>query len=257
MNEKTKAQDELTKRTCSGAYLAMPDGVLPYSAYPFMLHEVFALPWNIHIVDHCMSIQSLSCTGVREELSESCQGCSQLLTHRIVEAILHRMKNGIHINTNYAYQPIGGLIEVLCKKSAVLDGLRFKQLLTSRTMARRARTVGQYERLVMAMSEGKVNRLDVLLRAGLNRGVGVRGMMGLLDRARKGLYKLKTFTEEDRSRGLLFLWLGGARVARLAHQTLGTPSRLTLHYGSGANSTVTSLSPSAGFPTKSEIQHNI
>ena len=109
----------------------------------------------------------------------------------------------------------------------------------------------------MAMSEGKVNRLDVLLRAGLNHGVGVRGMMGLLDRARKGLYKPKTFTEEDMSRGLLFLRLGGARVARLAHQTLGTPSRSTLHYGSGANSTVTSLSPSAGFPTKSEIQHNI
>ena len=145
MNEKTKAQDEPTKRTCSGAYLAMPDEVLPYSAYPFMLHEMFALSWNIHIVDHCMSIQSLSCTGVREELSESCQGCSQLLTHRIVKAILHQMKNGIHINTNYAYQPIGGLIEVLHKKSAVLDGLRFKQLLTSQTMARQAQTVGQYE----------------------------------------------------------------------------------------------------------------
>ena len=107
------------------------------------------------------------------------------------------------------------------------------------------------------MSEGKVNRLDMLLQAGLNRGVGVRGMMGLLDHARKGLYKPKTFTEEDMSRGLLFLRLGGAHVARLAHQTLGTPSRSTLRYGSGANSTVTLLSPSAGFPTKSEIQHNI
>ncbi|KAF8259666.1 hypothetical protein EI94DRAFT_1773898 [Lactarius quietus] len=79
----------------------------------------------------------------------------------------------------------------------------------------------------------------------------------LLDHARKGLYKPKTFTEEDMSHGLLFLRLGGARVASLAHQTLGTPSRTTLRYGLGAKSTVTSLSPSAGFPTKSEIQHNI
>ncbi|KAH8982664.1 hypothetical protein EDB86DRAFT_3126490 [Lactarius hatsudake] len=106
----------------------------------------------------------------------------------------------------------------------------------------------------MAMSEGTVNRMDALLRAGLNQGVGVRGMMELLDRARNGLYKPKNFTEEERSRGLLFLRLGGARVASLAHQTLGAPTLSTLRYGS---STVTSLSPSAGFPTRSEIQGNI
>ncbi|KAH9008274.1 hypothetical protein EDB84DRAFT_1671878 [Lactarius hengduanensis] len=109
----------------------------------------------------------------------------------------------------------------------------------------------------MAMSKGSVNRLDALLRAGLNRGLGVRGMMELLDRARKGLYKPKNFTEEEMSRGLLFLRLGGARVARLAHQTLGAPSLSTLRHRSNAISLQASLSPCAGFPTKSEIQHNI
>ena len=70
----------------------------------------------------------------------------------------------------------------------------------------------------MAMSEGNVNHLDALLRVGLNRGLGVRGMMELLDWARKGLYKPRNFTEEEMSRGLLFLRLGGAHVASLAHQ---------------------------------------
>ncbi|KAH9016244.1 hypothetical protein EDB84DRAFT_1567344 [Lactarius hengduanensis] len=210
-----------TTNPCSGAYLAMPDGVLPYSAYPFMLHEVFVLPWHVHLVGPRMSIQSIHCAGVRETSSDSLEG------------ILHRISNGIHTNTVYAYQPIAGLIEILRKKCAMLDGLRFKQLSVSRTLATRARTVGQYEQLVMAMSEGTVNRMDALLRAGLNRG---------------------NFTEEERSRGLLFLRLGGARVASLAHQTLGAPTLSTLRYGS---STVTSLSPSAGFPTRSEIQGNI
>ncbi|KAH9025375.1 hypothetical protein EDB85DRAFT_2075051 [Lactarius pseudohatsudake] len=166
-----------------------------------------------------------------------------------MEGILARIKNGIHENTNYAYQPIGGLIEVLRKKTALLDGLHFKQLSTSRTLATRARTVGQYEQLVMAMSEGSVNHLDALLRAGLNCGLGVRGMMELLDRVRKGLYKPKNFTEEEMSRGLLFLRLGGAHVARLAHQTLGAPSN--------AISLQASLLPCVGFPTRSEIQRNI
>lgn len=154
---------EAMERPCTGAYLEMPDGVLPYSAYPFMLHEVYVLPWNIHLVDHRISIQSTHCAGVQETSSESCWACSQLLTHRIVESILYRIKNGIHTNTNLVYQPIGGLIEIVRKKSAMLDGLHFKQLSTSRTLATWARTVGQYKQLVMAMSEGSVNCLDALL----------------------------------------------------------------------------------------------
>jgi hypothetical protein len=75
----------------------------------------------------------------------------------------------------------------------------------------------------MAMSKGSVNRLDALLRAGINRGVGVRGMLEMLDHAQKGLYKPNNFTEEEMSHGLLFLRLGGARVASLAHQSLSGP----------------------------------
>ncbi|KAF8260231.1 hypothetical protein EI94DRAFT_1773743 [Lactarius quietus] len=151
------------------------------------------------------------------------QACSQLLTHRIVEGILQQVKTGVHASTSYMYQPIGGLIE----------------------------------QLVMAMAEGKVNQLDTLLQTGLNRGLGIRGLMVLLDCERKGLYKPKSFTEEEMSHGLLFLRLGGARVASLVHQTLGTPTLLMLRYGSLAKSTITSLLPSAGFPTKAEIQCNI
>lgn len=139
----------------------------------------------------------------------------------------------------------------------MLNGLRFKQLLTSQTLATRAQTLGQYEQFVMAMSKENVTHLDALLQVGLNHGVGVRGMMELLDQARKGLYKPKNFTEEEMSHGLLFLWLGGAHVASLAHQTLSVPTLSMLHYGSAANSTITSLSPSAGFPTHSEVQSNL
>ena len=53
--------------------------------------------------------------------------------------------------------------------------------------------------------------------------------------------------------GLLFLWLGGAHVASLAHQTLGLPGVLTLRHSSA----VTLLSPSASFPSKMEICHNL
>ena len=167
------------------------------------------------------------------------------------------MTNGIHANTNFVYQPIAGLIKILQKKCEMLDGLCFKQLLISWTMATQAQTLGQYEQFVMAMSKGNVNCLDALLWVGLNCGLGMRGMMELLDQARKGLYKPTNFTEEEMSHRLLFLQLGGAHVVSLAHQTLGTPTLSTLHYGSAAKSTITSLSPSAGSPTWSEVQSNL
>jgi hypothetical protein len=45
LSRKPSAQvTEPMARPCTGVYLEMPDGVLPYSAYPFMLHEVFVLP---------------------------------------------------------------------------------------------------------------------------------------------------------------------------------------------------------------------
>jgi hypothetical protein len=105
----------------------------------------------------------------------------------------------------------------------------------------------------MAMSKGSVNRLDALLRAGINHGVGVRGMLEMLDRAQKGLYKPKNFTEEEMSHGLLFLRLGGARVASLAHQSLGGPAVSTLQ----RRSALVPLSPSVGTPSKDEIQCNL
>ena len=159
------------KKQCSGVYLEMPVGVRPYVTYPFMLHDVYTLPWDIHIIGQRMFIQSIHCT--KEIHSDCCRECKRLLTHRIVEGILHRITAGIHKNTAYTFQPIGGLIEILRKKNTKLDEMRFKQLATSRTLATRARTVGQYKQFVMAMSKGSVNRLDALLRAGINRGVGI------------------------------------------------------------------------------------
>ncbi|KAF8262077.1 hypothetical protein EI94DRAFT_1705043 [Lactarius quietus] len=203
----------------AGVYLPMPDGVLPYSAYPFMLHEKFVLPWNFHVVDYQMSMQSIHCKEVQSTESDSCEACLQLLTHQIVEGIICQIETGINASTSYVYQPIGGPIEILQKKSAMLDGLRFKQLSTLQTLAACAQTVGQYEQLVMAMGRPQPQT------------GGVRRMMELLNHARKGLYKPKSFTKEEVSCRLLFLRLGGAHVARLAHQTLSTPTPSMLCYG--------------------------
>ena len=72
-----------TKKHCSGVYLEMPVDVLPYVAYPFMLHDVYVLPWDIHIIEHRLFIQSIHCTkSVQHIDSDSCHECKRLLTDR-------------------------------------------------------------------------------------------------------------------------------------------------------------------------------
>jgi len=99
------------KKQCLGVYLEMPVGVCPYITYPFMLHKVYTLPWNIHIIGQQMFIQLIHCT--KEIHSDCCHECKWLLTHQIIEGILYRITAGIHINTAYTFQPIEGLIEIL------------------------------------------------------------------------------------------------------------------------------------------------
>jgi hypothetical protein len=78
-------------------------------------------------------------------------------------------------------------------------------------------------------------------------------MLEMLDHAQKGLYKPKNFTEEEMLCGLLFLLLGGACVASLAHQSLSGRAVSTLQCGSA----LVPLSPSVGIPSKDEIQCNL
>ena len=76
----------------------------------------------------------------------------------------------------------------------------------------------------MTLGDSHVNRLDALIRAGLKGNMGIHGMIELLDRASKGVYKPHGYTEEETLHGLLFLWLGGSRVAELATGHLAPPA---------------------------------
>ncbi|KAF8148021.1 hypothetical protein B0H34DRAFT_833807 [Crassisporium funariophilum] len=108
-------------------------------------------------------------------------------------------------------------------------------------------------KFIMALADCNVNRIDALIRVGLNCHAGINGMLELLDRTNKGLYKPKDYTDEEMLRGVLFLRLGGSRVADLAHRSLGQPGISTIR----RSSAVTCVSPCAKTPTQLEIRDNI
>ena len=97
-----------------------------------------------------------------------------------------------------------------------------------------------------------MERVDRLVRAGISRNVGIRGMIDLYDRAAQKVYRAQNYTEEDALRGLLLWRLGGARVASIAHKSLGLPSQSTLR----RRTVVAPIIASPGQPTKQEVQKN-
>jgi len=238
-------------KPCEGILLPMPPGISPFGAYPFMLHDKFQLPWNLQICDNRLTLYSHKCQG--DSTANSCRECEKLLTNGVVEGIMDRIRGGVHENSPLAYQPIAGLIDIICRKNEQLQVLRSTKLAISRLLAGHAQTLDDYKKFVMALGEGKTQRVDALIRAGLRRGAGVCGLLQLLDRANQGLYSPKGFTEEEMLHSILFQRLGGSRVASLAHRTLGLPGLSTVRQ----NSLVTPLIASAGTPTMAQIQKNI
>lgn len=243
--------DNPQKHICSGISIELPSGVSPYSGYPFKLPDVYTLPWDIRTENYKLWLTSTNCT--RELVCDACRPCRELLLNDIVSGIQNRIEEGIHDNTPLAFRSIEDLIALIRRKTQTLDSLRFTKLAMVRKLLARAITLDTYKKFVMALGDSKVNRLDALIRAGLKRGARIHGMLDLLDRANKGLNSPKNFTEEEILRGLLFLRLGGARVADLAHRSLGHPGESTLR----RSTAVTTISPCAGMPTQAEICANI
>jgi len=127
------------------------------------------------------------------------------LTNNVVEGIRNQIETGVHENSPLAYQCIAGLIELVRRKNEQLQILRLTKHTISRRLATHARTIDEYKKFVIALGEGKIQRVDALIRAGLGRGAGVCGLLQLLDCANQGLYKPKGFAEEEMLQSILFL----------------------------------------------------
>ncbi|KAF8889386.1 hypothetical protein BD779DRAFT_1611119 [Infundibulicybe gibba] len=170
-----------------------------------------------------------------------------------MEGIRQRMEHGVHENSPYVYQSMQGLINLMRKKTNTIDAMRYEKLTRAAKLLTRVGALDEHKRFIMAVGDGRVDRVDALIRAASKQKLGIRGMLHLLDRAMKGAYRPKNYTEEEKLRGILFLRLGGARVAELAHRSLGAPGVSTLR----RYSSFTPFRPSASFPSTEDIGHNI
>ncbi|TFY53533.1 hypothetical protein EVG20_g10072 [Dentipellis fragilis] len=237
---------------CAGHIITFPPSRSPNANYPFMLHDVRALPWDYELRNGIFVVRSRTCSRFAST-SGMCKPCIALKTNSMLNGIIDRMKNGVHQNAPYAYHGLGGLIEVARRKNNVIDTYRLQRLNNARKIVGLEGVVDIHKQILLAISSQRIQRIDRVFRAGFSRRLGLHAMLVMVKKAADGTYHPKGYEEEDDLQALLFLRLGGARVADIAHRIFGTPATSTIRQ----RTSIPLLLSSPSTPTLSEIRHNV
>ena len=192
------------------------------------------------------------CTGIAGT-NGRCNRCDNLDSNEYVRKIIARFTNGIHENTPVVYHGIGGLIEIVHRKTQANDALRLCRLKVLKKLVEKEGIIDIHKQLLLAISSQRIPRVDHVLRVGFRHGTGIHAMLEQIKRAADGAYHPKGFDEEEELQALLFLRLGGARVADVAHRIFGTPAVSTVR----KRTIIPQITPSPSFPTSYEIGSNI
>ena len=167
--------------------------------------------------------------------------------------MLTRLEEGVNEKLAFAYHSFHGLIEMLHRKNRQIEFYWLRGLNQARKLLSKTTALSNQKRLLMAIASGKVNRVDRLIAIGLAQKKGVRGLLETYLEAATGVYKPKSFTEEEDMKNLLIWRLSGNRVAQINHRANGAQSVSYLR----SRSTVPLLIPSHAQPTVEQVQKNL
>ena len=238
--------------SCPGFQLTFPPGQWAHTSYPFALHNLLSLPWYYNTRKEGFFLVSHSCLGLAV-VGQRCGPCDGLGGNDNLKKIIARYSDGIHDNSPLVFHGIGGLVEAVRRKTSMIDVLRLRHLNEARKLVGQEGVIDVHKQMLLALSSQRIPRIDHVLRIGFKRGIGIHSMLETIKRAATGTYHPKGYTEEDDLQALLFLRLGGARVADIAHHIFGTPSARTIR----TRTSVPQIISSPSFPTCDEIQCNI
>src|SRR5258708_31110073 len=239
--------------TCAALQVEFPPGQTPHNSYPFAMHDANEFRWDIEINQNGLYLSMWNCSGVSKGAHGVCRVCLSLLDDTKLRGILGRIENGTAPSTPHQYWSWGVLQNNLLQLRKCLESKELLLFNNYVKLGRRTHIIDDHKRLMMIISSGDVMCASVVMRAGLKRNMSIHAIVELFKKAADKLYTAKSFTEQEMGLGLLFLHLGGARLAGIAHQALGLPAVRTLQYAHPKQS----LLVSSHLPTTLELQENI
>jgi hypothetical protein len=213
---------------CKQHVVSAPSGQTGIGAYPFLLHVEEYTPWDFSSRGGSLLLRARKCENRKLDERGLCQPCRALLSNTRFRNILARMENGVNENTPYKFHGLTSLAEIARKKDRTINLYRLRRTNDAKKLVGREGTITLHRQVLLAMSSGKIPRLDRVLRVASDRRMSVAAILELIRKAGHGLYRPKGFSEEEDMKTLLFLRLGGQRVADIAHRMFGIPAPSTV-----------------------------
>jgi hypothetical protein len=221
-------QSNTKMQTCCGIQVNFPPGMSAHLPYPYGIHDELGDPWDYSVTRGTMILHAKGCKLKAQCMSGHCAACDRLTENGNLQGVLQRIETGVHENTRLTYHSVGGLITIVRRKIGEVCALRLRRLNDVQKLARKAVALDDFKRWVMAVSSGKVERVDRLVRINLARKGGIQNLLDLYDCAARQVYHPRNYIEVDDLRGLLLWQLGSARVAEITYHALHLPSLSTL-----------------------------
>ena len=241
------------RETCKQHLVSALSGQTAIGAYPFMLHIEEHIPWEFASRRGALLLHARTCEDRRLDKDGLCQPCRSLLSNDRFKKVLARMQEGVHEYTPYKYHGLASLAAIARKKEHTIELYRTRRVNDTRKLLGREGVIALHRQILLAMSTGKIPRVDRILRVASDRRMSVAAILEMVRKAGRGIYQPKGFKEEEDLQTLLFLRLGGQRVAEIAHRMFGIPSPSTVR----RRTTIPPLICSASYPLEVELMKNL
>jgi hypothetical protein len=201
----SRASATPAKKPCPGIDIQLPEGQSVHSTYPFGLHDILGDPWDYAVTRGRLVLHASACKKkVKADSTSACSACTNLRDNDSnLAGILQRFETGVHENSRLAFHGVGGLINIVRRKTGEVRALRLRKLNDAQKLASKAVAIDHLKQWVMAVGSGKVERVDRLVRVNLAQKGGISNLLRLYDRAAKGVYHPRSYTEEDDLRGII------------------------------------------------------
>ncbi|KAG2742799.1 hypothetical protein P692DRAFT_20879328 [Suillus brevipes Sb2] len=236
----------LDNHACAGIAINWPDDLRPFlMMFPWESYHngPNALPFTVNITHptepcarskHCL----LSTT-----FEDSCNECT--IVHKHISRLVEIARDP-KAHTNYKYLGLAHIQDIakMYAAQACNDSRKYMTALTQ---------LDDYNRLLMAISENDIPRLQQIIKIALDNGASIREVVNKLEDAMEGAYRPRGCGSSDIDIATLVFRLGGHQLLFALNHKLGIPSIRTLR----ARSTFTSIAPTLGLIRDKQLDENI
>ncbi|TFY55061.1 hypothetical protein EVG20_g9459 [Dentipellis fragilis] len=245
--------DASDRTRCKQHILSVPPNQTAFGTYPFLLHVEEHTPWEFSSHRGTLVLRARRCEDRNLDSKGVCRPCRELSLLPRFRKISECIHDGMRDNTPYKYHGLASISDLAGKKERMIETFRLRHINEAKKLVGREGVIALHQQVLLAMSTGKTPRLDRILRVAFDRRMSLAAMLELLKKAANGLYHPKGFEEEEDLQTLLFLCLGGQRVAEIAHHIFGIPAPSTVR----CRIMIPPLICSSSYPVESELVGNI